>query len=220
MEKKAAEMNVTMERVSELVPAEYNPRKAMSGREREALKSSIAEYGMVYPVVVNDRTGRIVGGHQRVSVMKELGIEEAPVVHVDMDEEQEKRANVALNAIEADWDVEKLQELVHPMTAEEVQALGWTKVESEALLAGLFLLLRHKTRLQTVLGGVVLGLSLLALILISDGPLGVPLLTLGLPGVLSLYFDVFSGVIQAFVFSLLTMIYISGACPPPEETGK
>ena len=89
-----------------------------------------------------------------------------------------------------------------------------------ALLAGLFLLLRHKTRLQTVLGGVVLGLSLLALILISDGPLGVPLLTLGLPGVLSLYFDVFSGVIQAFVFSLLTMIYISGACPPPENAGK
>ena len=139
MEKKAAEMNVTMEQVSELVPAEYNPRRAISGREREALKSSITEYGMVYPVVVNDRTGRIVGGHQRVSVLKELGIEEAPVVHVDMDEEQEKRANIALNAIEADWDIEKLQELVHPMTAEEVQALGWSKVEAEALLAGLFM---------------------------------------------------------------------------------
>ena len=42
-------------------------------------------------------------------------------------------------------------------------------------------------------------------------------LTLGLPAVLSLYFDVFSGVIQAFVFSLLTMIYISSNCPAPEE---
>ena len=49
---------------------------------------------------------------------------------------------------------------------------------------------------------------------------GVPILQVGIPAVLSLYFDVFSGLIQAFVFSLLTMIYISGACPPPEETGK
>ncbi|MBQ6036765.1 MAG: F0F1 ATP synthase subunit A [Lachnospiraceae bacterium] len=49
---------------------------------------------------------------------------------------------------------------------------------------------------------------------------GVPILQVGLPAVLSLYFDVFSGLIQAFVFSLLTMIYISGACPPPEETEK
>ncbi len=89
-----------------------------------------------------------------------------------------------------------------------------------ALLAALFLLLRHKNRLQRILGGVIFAVSLLAIIFISDGPLNVPLLTLGLPGVLSLYFDVFSGVIQAFVFSLLTMIYISGACPPPEETGK
>ncbi|MBP5224853.1 MAG: F0F1 ATP synthase subunit A [Lachnospiraceae bacterium] len=48
---------------------------------------------------------------------------------------------------------------------------------------------------------------------------GIPILQVGLPAVLSLYFDVFSGLIQAFVFSLLTMIYISGACPPPEETG-
>ncbi len=46
---------------------------------------------------------------------------------------------------------------------------------------------------------------------------GVPILQVGLPAILSLYFDLFSGLIQAFVFSLLSMIYISNACPPPEE---
>lgn len=46
---------------------------------------------------------------------------------------------------------------------------------------------------------------------------GVPLLALGIPAVLSCYFDLFSGFVQAYVFSLLTMVYISASCPPPEE---
>ena len=83
------------------------------------------------------------------------------------------------------------------------------------LLAGIILMIFPKHGrvpgiVLTVLGG-------LGIIFVSQGSLGVPILTLGLPAVLSLYFDVFSGVIQAFVFSLLTMIYISGNCPPPEE---
>ena len=45
---------------------------------------------------------------------------------------------------------------------------------------------------------------------------GVPYLEVGIPGILSLYFDVFSGGVQALVFSLLTMVYIGNACPPPE----
>lgn len=45
----------------------------------------------------------------------------------------------------------------------------------------------------------------------------IPILQFGIPAVLSLYFDLFSGFVQAFVFSLLSMVYIAGACPPPEE---
>ena len=48
---------------------------------------------------------------------------------------------------------------------------------------------------------------------------GVPVLSFGIPAVLSCYFDIFSGFVQAYVFSLLTMVYIGNACPPPEETG-
>lgn len=47
---------------------------------------------------------------------------------------------------------------------------------------------------------------------------GVPILAFGIPAVLSVYFDLFSGFVQAFVFSLLSMVYIAGACPPPEES--
>jgi len=46
----------------------------------------------------------------------------------------------------------------------------------------------------------------------------IPILQLGIPGLLSLYFDVFSGGIQALVFSMLTMVYVGTACPPPKET--
>ena len=45
----------------------------------------------------------------------------------------------------------------------------------------------------------------------------VPILAYGLPAVLSCYFDLFSGFVQAYVFTLLTMVYIGGALPGPEE---
>ncbi len=48
----------------------------------------------------------------------------------------------------------------------------------------------------------------------------VPILQFGIPAVLSVYFDIFSGFVQAFVFSLLNMVYIAGACPPPEAPAE
>ena len=44
-----------------------------------------------------------------------------------------------------------------------------------------------------------------------------PVLQVGIPAFLSIYFDLFSGFVQALVFSLLTMVYVGGACPPLEE---
>ena len=48
----------------------------------------------------------------------------------------------------------------------------------------------------------------------------IPILQAGIPAVLSIYFDLFSGFVQALVFSLLTMVYVGGACPPPEEIAE
>lgn len=63
----------------------------------------------------------------------------------------------------------------------------------------------------TVLGALGLATSLQLL-----GDVEIPILQLGIPAVLSIYFDLFSGFVQAFVFSLLSMVYIAGACPPPD----
>ena len=40
-----------------------------------------------------------------------------------------------------------------------------------------------------------------------------PLLQIGLPAILSVYFDLFSGCLQAFIFAMLTMLYVAGAFP-------
>ena len=75
----------------------------------------------------------------------------------------------------------------------------------------------HKTGRKIV--GVVFAVLAVLGILENLGILAdVPILQFGIPGVLSIYFDLFSGFVQAFVFSLLSMVYIAGACPPPEES--
>ena len=49
---------------------------------------------------------------------------------------------------------------------------------------------------------------------------GVPILSFGIPAVLSCYFDLFSGFVQALVFTLLSMVYISGSLPGPEAAAE
>ena len=74
-------------------------------------------------------------------------------------------------------------------------------------------------------GGVLTSLVYAALAMVSSilfgwlpGLLGeIPFLTAGIPAFLSIYFDLFSGFVQALVFSLLTMVYVGTANPPPEE---
>jgi F-type H+-transporting ATPase subunit a len=90
------------------------------------------------------------------------------------------------------------------------------------LALGVFLMIRA-TRKKKVSGKIVgivcLVLGALGLLTALDllGGVEIPILQLGIPAVLSVYFDLFSGFVQAFVFSLLSMVYIAGACPPPEE---
>ena len=85
------------------------------------------------------------------------------------------------------------------------------------LLGGVALLVlgvRKKKLAYKIFGAVFAATGILSLL----GLAGVPYLEVGIPGIMSLYFDVFSGGVQALVFSLLTMVYVSNACPPPEES--
>ena len=107
-------MIIEKKNTAELLPAEYNPRKDLKpgDSEYEKLKRSIEQFGYVEPVIWNKTTGRVVGGHQRLKVLIDMGITEVDCVVVELSEEKEKALNIALNKISGEWDKEKLALLI------------------------------------------------------------------------------------------------------------
>lgn len=99
-------------KIIDLLPAGYNPRK-MTENERRDLEDSIKEFGVVIPVVLNigTRENVLIGGHQRVTIYADLGIEEIDVMvpSRELNEEEEKRLNLRLNKNTGSWDDEKLK---------------------------------------------------------------------------------------------------------------
>lgn len=91
--------------IADLKPAEYNPRKSLQpgDPEYESLKRSIETFGYVDPIIVN-KDGTVIGGHQRLSVLVDLGYTEADVAVVDLSKHDEKALNIALNKISGEWD--------------------------------------------------------------------------------------------------------------------
>ena len=100
-------MNIQKINIKDLKPAPYNPRTA-NKKQEENLKKSLEKFGVVEPIVYNQRTGYIVGGHFRVRELKKLGYDEVDCVVVDLNEEDEKELNIRLNANTGDWDFEML----------------------------------------------------------------------------------------------------------------
>ncbi|OPZ65906.1 MAG: ParB-like nuclease domain protein [Firmicutes bacterium ADurb.Bin506] len=123
--------------LEQLLPADYNPRVALSpgDPEFERLKNSIETFGEVAPIVWNQRTGRIVGGHQRLAVYYHLGRKTASVSIVDISEKEEKLLNVALNKIKGQWDYSKLEEILGDYEIEEAKASGFSAQEIALILA-------------------------------------------------------------------------------------
>ncbi|ELT8937007.1 DNA modification methylase [Enterococcus faecalis] len=132
-------MNIEKMKLSELRPAEYNPRVELKPgmEEYEKLKQSILEFGFVDPPIFNKRTGNLVGGHQRVSVAKNLGIGEIEVSIVDLPIEKEKALNIALNKISGQWDEDKLVELLEEFNTDELPLTGFNQEELDDLLSDL-----------------------------------------------------------------------------------
>ncbi len=67
------------------------------------------------------------------------------------------------------------------------------------------------TVISVLLGSALAGLSSMLLGSLPGFLADIPLLQMGIPAVLSIYFDVFSGCLQAFIFAMLTMMYVGGA---------
>jgi ParB-like chromosome segregation protein Spo0J len=89
--------------ISELKPAPYNPRRILKPNSSayRKLAASLREFGLVEPLVWNERTGHVVGGHARLRILKEMGAAEVPVSVVRLTPEREKALNVILNNREA-----------------------------------------------------------------------------------------------------------------------
>ena len=130
-------MVIEKKKTSDLLPADYNPRKDLKpgDKEYEKLKRSIEQFGYVEPVIWNKTTGRVVGGHQRLKVLIDMGITEVECVVVELTEEKEKALNVALNKISGDWDNSKLALLIADLQGADfdVSLTGFDDVEIESL---------------------------------------------------------------------------------------
>ena len=131
-------MKVVKKRVDTLLPAVYNPRKDLTpdDREYQKIKKSIEEFGYVEPIIYNVATNTIVGGHQRLKVLKELGYTEIDVVEIEETEEREKALNIALNKIEGEWDMALLKDLLQELDTGEIDMdlTGFEDWEMEQLM--------------------------------------------------------------------------------------
>ena len=130
-------MLIEKKNTAELLPADYNPRKDLKpgDLEYEKLKRSIEQFGYVEPVIWNKTTGRVVGGHQRLKVLMDMGHTEVDCVVVELPEDKEKALNVALNKISGEWDKDKLALLISDLqgTDIDVSLTGFDPAEIDDL---------------------------------------------------------------------------------------
>ena len=124
-------MQTEVMKLADINPAPYNPRVELQpgDTQYEALKNSVGRFGLVEPLVVNRRTGNLISGHQRLNILKAQGAEEAEVVVVDLDEETEKAANIAMNKIEGEWDYDKLDEIFEDLDTDDLKFTGFESGE-------------------------------------------------------------------------------------------
>lgn len=124
--------------LSELHPAEYNPRVPLTPADPEYqnIKRSIQEFGYADPIVIN-ADGTIIKGHQRRTVMMDMGYTEAPVIVLDIkDKSKEKALNIALNKITGKWDNAILKDLLLELDLEgyDFSVTGYQRTDLEDLI--------------------------------------------------------------------------------------
>ena len=110
--------------INDITPSEYNPR-IITQKDKEILKNSLTEFGLVDPIIVNLKNNTIIGGHQRYYILKELGVTELFLVRqgdigwIFLQEElsipsddYEKALNISLNQQAGQWNYEKLYSIL------------------------------------------------------------------------------------------------------------
>src|SRR2546430_12009165 len=115
-----AELEIRILPLADLTPAPYNPRRALKPNDPayRKLAASLRDFGLVEPLVWNELTGHVVGGHARLAILREMGVAQVPVSVVRLTPEREKSLNVVLNNLEAQsrFDPIKLADLLTGLT--------------------------------------------------------------------------------------------------------
>ena len=123
--------------IRKINPSQYNPRKTLKpdDSEYQKLLTSIDEFGYIDPLIWNKKTGTLVGGHARFSILLAKGFKEIEVSVVDLPIEKEKLLNIALNKISGQWDREKLAHLLDDIPEIDLELTGFDLPEAENLIA-------------------------------------------------------------------------------------
>ncbi len=123
-------MKIERQLIEDILESDYNPRVHLDSlsKEYKAIKKSIEDYGFVEPIVVNDINMSCIGGHQRLTVMRDMGKKEIDCVMVHIENpEREKILCIALNKIKGEWDNDKLDKLLHDDEIRQFE-LGFDKI--------------------------------------------------------------------------------------------
>ncbi|WP_144625187.1 ParB N-terminal domain-containing protein [Bacillus velezensis] len=127
--------------VEKINPAPYNPRIDLQPGDfdYERIKTSIERFGNVEPLVWNERTGNLVGGHQRFKIHMENNPVELTVSVVNLDDNEEKALNIALNKTGGDWDEHKLEQVLRDLQENnfDLSLTGFSDSELDDLLGEL-----------------------------------------------------------------------------------
>ena len=134
------QMNLQRIAVDRLKPAKYNPRKDLKPGDLayEKIKRSLNTFGYVDPVIWNEVTGNIVGGHQRYKVLVAEGLTEIDCVVVHIENAQDEKAlNIALNKAVGEWEPKALADLLQDLqlSGYDVGATGFDAAEVDDLFS-------------------------------------------------------------------------------------
>lgn len=133
-------MKIQTINISDIKEAFYNPRKVIEkgSKTYNDLRGSLENFGCVEPLVVNDVNMRLISGHQRMKVLKDMGETQVTVslVHIE-DEKREKALNISLNKIKGKWDEKKLSDVLKEIGDRfNIMDLGFEEREMNKFLKG------------------------------------------------------------------------------------
>ena len=136
-------MDVRVIPVTQMKPAKYNPRKDLKPGDPayEKIRRSLTDFGYVDPIIWNEVTGNIVGGHQRFKVLTAEGATELQcvVVHIAKAED-EKALNIVLNKATGEWEPVALADLLQNLQSAnyDLDSTGFDAAEIDELVEKTF----------------------------------------------------------------------------------